>query len=89
MILITGHNIGDAKRRVDLFNLYLPRLKLISYLDTVAKLDGFDVVEQVGETEEIKEADDDIKMPIKVGAVEDVYEPEEIQKIPVDLGTLA
>jgi predicted nucleotidyltransferase len=89
MILITGHNIGDAKRRVDLFNLYLRRLKLISYLDTVAKLDGFDVVEQVCETEEIKEANDDIKMPIKVGAVEDVYVPEEIQKIPVDLDALA
>ncbi|KAI9684482.1 MAG: low-affinity Fe(2+) transport protein [Trizodia sp. TS-e1964] len=39
MILITGHNIGDAKRRVDLHNIYLRRLKLISYLDTAVQRD--------------------------------------------------
>lgn len=35
MILITGHNIEDAKRRVDLYNVYLRRLKLISYVNTL------------------------------------------------------
>jgi low-affinity ferrous iron transport protein len=49
MILITGHNIGEAKRRVDLFNLYLRRLKLVSYVDTLAKVEA---VEQVIELEE-------------------------------------
>jgi low-affinity ferrous iron transport protein len=37
MILITGHNIGDAKRRVDLHNIYLRRLKLISYVNTLVE----------------------------------------------------
>ena len=37
MILITGHNIGDSKRRVELHNIYLRRLKLISYVNTLAK----------------------------------------------------
>lgn len=32
MILITGHNIGDAKKRVDLHNVYMRRLKLIAYV---------------------------------------------------------
>ena len=49
MILITGHNIGEAKRRVDLFNLYLRRLKLVSYVDTLAKVEA---VEQVIELKE-------------------------------------
>ncbi|KFZ00966.1 hypothetical protein V501_10309 [Pseudogymnoascus sp. VKM F-4519 (FW-2642)] len=39
MILITGHNIGDAKRRVDLHNIYLRRLKSITYVNTLAKLE--------------------------------------------------
>jgi low-affinity ferrous iron transport protein len=39
MILITGHNIGEAKRRVDLFNVYLRRLKLVSYVDTQTKVE--------------------------------------------------
>jgi low-affinity ferrous iron transport protein len=34
MILITGHNIGDVKRRVDLHSIYLRRLKLVFYVDT-------------------------------------------------------
>lgn len=34
LILITGHNVGEAKRRVDLFNIYMRRLKLISYVDS-------------------------------------------------------
>jgi len=33
LILITGHNIGDARRRVDLNNIYFRRLQLISYLN--------------------------------------------------------
>jgi low-affinity ferrous iron transport protein len=36
MILITGHNVGEAKRRVDLFNIYVRRLKLVSYFDNLA-----------------------------------------------------
>lgn len=39
MILITGHNVGDAKRRVDLHSLYLRRLKLISYVNTLVKFE--------------------------------------------------
>jgi low-affinity ferrous iron transport protein len=39
MILITGHNIGDAKKRVDFRNVYLRRLKLISYVNTLDKLE--------------------------------------------------
>ena len=38
MILITGHNIADAEKRVDLHNVYLRRLKLISYVNTLVKL---------------------------------------------------
>lgn len=49
MILIAGHNIGEAKRRVDLHNLYLRRLKLVSYVDNLAKVEA---VEQVEELEE-------------------------------------
>jgi hypothetical protein len=54
----------------------------------MANFDRFDAVKQVGETEEIKEAGEDIDL-IKVGVVEDGDEPEEVQKIPVDLDTLA
>ena len=39
MILITGHKIGDDKKRVDLHNIYLRRLKLISYVNTLVKLE--------------------------------------------------
>lgn len=38
IILITGHNIGNAKRRVDLHNIYLRRLKLLSYVKTTSQL---------------------------------------------------
>lgn len=38
-ILITGHNIGDARRRVDLHNIYLRRLKLLSYVNTLVKVE--------------------------------------------------
>jgi low-affinity ferrous iron transport protein len=37
MILITGHNVEDAKRRVDLHNVYLRRLKLISYINSLVE----------------------------------------------------
>jgi low-affinity ferrous iron transport protein len=33
LILITGHNVGEAKRRVDLYNIHLRRIKLISYVE--------------------------------------------------------
>lgn len=39
MMLVTGHNIGDAKQHVDLHNIYLRRLKLISYVKTLIKLE--------------------------------------------------
>jgi len=39
IILITGHNIGDAKRRVDLHNIYLRRLKLVSYVDALVEVE--------------------------------------------------
>jgi low-affinity ferrous iron transport protein len=39
MILITGHNIGDSKRRIELHNIYLRRLKLISYVDTLVEFE--------------------------------------------------
>ncbi|OAG08655.1 Low affinity iron permease [Paraphaeosphaeria sporulosa] len=32
LILITGHNVSETKRRVDLRNIYLHRLKVISYV---------------------------------------------------------
>ena len=35
MILITGHDIADAKMRVDLHNVYLRRLKLVSWVDSL------------------------------------------------------
>jgi low-affinity ferrous iron transport protein len=37
MILITSHNIADARRRVILHNIYLRRLKLVSYVNQVVK----------------------------------------------------
>jgi low-affinity ferrous iron transport protein len=33
LILITGHNVGEVKRRVDLYNIHLRRLKIISYVE--------------------------------------------------------
>lgn len=38
MILITGHNIGDARRRVNLHNIYVRRLKLVSYVTTLVEV---------------------------------------------------
>ena len=55
MILITGHNIGEAKRRVDLFNLYLRRLKLVSYVDTLARVGVTELTEVVEEGEQVHE----------------------------------
>lgn len=34
LILITGHNVGEVKRRVDLSNIYLRRLKILSYINS-------------------------------------------------------
>ncbi|PNY29108.1 Low-affinity iron/zinc ion transport protein fet4 [Tolypocladium capitatum] len=33
MILITGHNLAESRKRVDLHNMYLRRLKLLTYVD--------------------------------------------------------
>jgi low-affinity ferrous iron transport protein len=51
MILITGHNIGDKKRRVDFHNIYLRRLMLVKYVDLLAKVE----LEAEGEKEEGEE----------------------------------
>lgn len=32
MILITGHNILDSRRRVDLHNLYTRRLRVLAFV---------------------------------------------------------
>jgi low-affinity ferrous iron transport protein len=37
IILITGHNIADAKKRVHLQNIYVRRLKLLSYVSVLEK----------------------------------------------------
>ncbi|RDL35891.1 Uncharacterized protein BP5553_06503 [Venustampulla echinocandica] len=58
MILITGHNIGDAKRRVDLFNIYLRRLKLVSYIDMLAKAEQFEKAEEQGRVGEVVEIEE-------------------------------
>ncbi|KAB2107847.1 hypothetical protein AG0111_0g3664 [Alternaria gaisen] len=34
LILITGHNIGEQKRREDIFNIYLRRLRIFSYVSS-------------------------------------------------------
>jgi len=39
MILITGHNVSDAKRRVDLQNIYVRRLKLLAYVNAVVNFE--------------------------------------------------
>jgi low-affinity ferrous iron transport protein len=58
MILITGHNIGDAKRRVDLHNVYLRRLKLISYVNTLVKFEKQDGLPRVPvHTQSLREYD--------------------------------
>ncbi|KAH7094504.1 Low affinity iron permease-domain-containing protein [Paraphoma chrysanthemicola] len=36
LILITGHNVGEARRRADLFRIYERRLKMISFVDSYA-----------------------------------------------------
>ena len=53
MILITGHNMDDAKRRVDFHNIYLRRLKLVAYVDALTKIEG---VEEKGDMDAIEEA---------------------------------
>lgn len=39
MILITGHNIGYARRRVDLHNIYLRRLRIICHLKALVEVE--------------------------------------------------
>lgn len=53
MILITGHNIGDAKRRVDLHNIYVRRLKLVSYVDTLAKVELLEEMDRQDQSYEV------------------------------------
>jgi low-affinity ferrous iron transport protein len=55
MILITGHNIGDAKRRVDLYNIYLRRSKLVSYVDTLAKVEQLEKAEEQDQVDVVVE----------------------------------
>lgn len=40
VVLINGHNIGDRKRRVDLHNVYAWRMKLIGFVEMLAKCEG-------------------------------------------------
>lgn len=40
MILITGHNVGEAKRRVDLHNIYLRRLQLVTFVEKMVAKDS-------------------------------------------------
>ena len=50
MFLITGHNINDARRRVDLrTNMYLRRLKLLAYVERLGLSAVWDVVFACGE----------------------------------------
>ncbi|KAM3080292.1 hypothetical protein ACMFMF_003702, partial [Clarireedia jacksonii] len=55
LILITGHNIGDTQRRVDLYNIYLRRLKLVSYVDTMAKTETLERTEEQDQVDEFVE----------------------------------
>ncbi|CAK7205597.1 hypothetical protein SEUCBS139899_008375 [Sporothrix eucalyptigena] len=45
MILITGHNISDAQRRVDLHNMYQRRMRLLSYVDRLEEVEVVKAVE--------------------------------------------
>ena len=67
MVLITGHNIGDAKRRVDLHNVYLRRVKLIAYVNALAK-------------EETAKVDAEIEVQDVIGEVAEVCEVGEIME---------
>jgi low-affinity ferrous iron transport protein len=58
MILITGHNIGDAKRRVDLYNIYLRRSKLVSYVDALAKVGQLEKAEEQDQADEVVELEE-------------------------------
>jgi low-affinity ferrous iron transport protein len=58
MILITAHNISEAKRRVDLHNIYLRRLKLVSYVDTLAKVEQLQKVDQQDQADEVVEIEE-------------------------------
>lgn len=51
LILITGHNVGEAKRRADLFNIYMRRLQLISYVGLQTSIKTGEESKEVGLTE--------------------------------------
>ncbi|KAJ4377030.1 hypothetical protein N0V86_006469 [Didymella sp. IMI 355093] len=56
LILITGHNVGEAKRRVDLYNIHFRRLKLISYVEQQSSgAAAFEVVELKAKDEAIRD----------------------------------
>ncbi|EMD96467.1 hypothetical protein COCC4DRAFT_149126 [Bipolaris maydis ATCC 48331] len=59
LILITGHNIGEEKRREDLFNIYLRRLKILSYVRSQSSV----------EPGEKATADDEINRDVGLAAV--------------------
>lgn len=40
LILITGHNVGEKKRRVDLGNVYLRRVRLLAFVDGQSGVEG-------------------------------------------------
>jgi low-affinity ferrous iron transport protein len=58
MILITGHNIGAAKRRVDLYNIYLRRSKLVSYVDALARVGQLEQAEEQDQVDEVVELEE-------------------------------
>ena len=40
LILITGHNVGEKKRRVDLGNVYLRRVRLLAFVEGQSGVEG-------------------------------------------------
>lgn len=40
LILITGHNLGEVRRRESIENMYLRRLKVLTYVDMVVEKNG-------------------------------------------------
>jgi low-affinity ferrous iron transport protein len=67
MVLITGLNIGNAKRRVDLHNVYLSRVKLVAYVNALAK-------EETGKIDAEIEVQDVIGEVAEVGEVGEIVE---------------
>lgn len=56
LILITGHNIGEEKRRGDLFNIYLRRLKVFSYVSSQSAIEASDEAMEATSGDEISGA---------------------------------